>query len=111
MDARRTRLGLALSALLTACTFSQAETARTVPAAPQAADSPGAAPAAAPVPDPTEFERFIATQPSPAELRTRYPGLLVVLPGDLATKELRLNRSRYFAQLDEQGRIVGGQFK
>ncbi|HEX4896459.1 MAG TPA: hypothetical protein VFV11_09040 [Solimonas sp.] len=56
------------------------------------------------------FERFIATAPTPAEFRARYPDVLLVLPGDIATKEFRMNNSRYFAKLDAQGRINGGRF-
>jgi hypothetical protein len=32
------------------------------------------------------------------------------MPGDITTKEMRLNNSRYFAELDADGRIVGGRF-
>lgn len=57
------------------------------------------------------FEAFIATQPTVEQLRARYPGLVVVLPGDMATKELRTDNSRFFAELDAAGRVVGGRFQ
>lgn len=56
------------------------------------------------------FERFIATRPTPAQFRARYPDVQLVMPGDITTKEMRLNNSRYFAELDADGRIVGGRF-
>ncbi|WP_366449853.1 hypothetical protein [Fontimonas thermophila] len=57
------------------------------------------------------FERFIALRPTPEEFRRVYPDVTLVLPGQIATKELRLNNSRYFAELDEDGRIIGGRFQ
>lgn len=57
------------------------------------------------------FERFIATQPTPEQFSSMYPDVKLVLPYDIATKELRLNFSRYFAKLDDKGRIIGGQFQ
>ncbi|ULQ48241.1 hypothetical protein JN531_008070 [Flagellatimonas centrodinii] len=62
------------------------------------------------VTDVEAFEAFIATHPTPGRFRAEYPGITLVLPGDIATKELRLDRSRYFAELDEEGRIIGGRF-
>jgi hypothetical protein len=71
--------------------------------------------AAPPVPghvtDVGAFEQFIATQPTPDQFKRRYPDVVLVLPGQMATKELRLNRSRYFAEVDAQGRIRGGKFQ
>ena len=57
------------------------------------------------------FEQFIATQPTPEQFRARYPDVTLALPGSINTKELRLNHSRYFAQLDAEGRITGGKFQ
>jgi hypothetical protein len=57
------------------------------------------------------FDQFIATRPTPEEFRRVYPDVTLVLPGQIATKELRFNNSRYFAQLDEQNRISGGRFQ
>lgn len=62
------------------------------------------------VTDLAAFEAFIATRPTPEQFRATYPDVLLVLPGDVASKELRLNNSRYFATLDEAGRISGGRF-
>lgn len=58
------------------------------------------------------FREFIAEyEPTPDQLRQVYPDITLVLPGDIATKELRMNNSRFFAELDEQGRIVDGRFQ
>ena len=57
------------------------------------------------------FEQFITTGPTPEQFRARYPDVTLALPGSINTKELRLNHSRYFAQLDAQGRIRSGQFQ
>lgn len=54
------------------------------------------------------FEAFIAARPTPAQFRRVYPGVLLVMPGDIATREYRTDNSRYFARLDEAGRITGG---
>lgn len=63
------------------------------------------------VTDMPAFEAFVAAAPTPEEFRRIYPDVTLVLPGQIATKELRFNNSRYFAQLDEQGRITGGKFQ
>ena len=63
------------------------------------------------VTDRSTFDAFIATQPTPEQFKARYPDVTLVLPGTMATKELRMNNSRYFAQLDAQGRITGGKFQ
>jgi hypothetical protein len=63
------------------------------------------------VTDVAAFERFIATRPTPAQFHARYPDVRLVLPGEIATKEYRLDNSRYFASLDGEGRIQGGSFK
>ena len=61
--------------------------------------------------DTAAFDAYIATRPTPEALRARYPGLLVVLPGDISTRELRGDNSRYFAELDAHGRVIGGKFQ
>ena len=68
-------------------------------------------PATADANDAAAFDRFIAAHPTPDEFRARYPKVLLVLPGDISTRELRMDRSRYFAELDEQQRITGGKFQ
>lgn len=68
-------------------------------------------PVAGYVTDMPAFEEFVAARPAPEEFRRVYPDVTLVLPGQIATKELRFNNSRYFAQLDEQGRITGGKFQ
>ncbi|MDP3858778.1 MAG: hypothetical protein Q8Q73_13555 [Stagnimonas sp.] len=63
------------------------------------------------VTDLAAFEQFIAGRPTPAQFQARYPDLVLVLPGQIASKEFRMNNSRYFGQLDAQGRISGGKFQ
>ncbi len=63
------------------------------------------------VTDVAGFEQFIATLPTPVTFKQTYPDVTLILPGQMATKELRGNNSRYFATLDEQGRITGGKFQ
>lgn len=62
------------------------------------------------VEDLAAFERFIASRPTPDAFKAHYPDVRLVLPGAIATKELRTDRSRYFAEVDAQGRISGGKF-
>jgi predicted small lipoprotein YifL len=62
------------------------------------------------VTDMTAFDAFIATHPTPDQFRASYPDVLLVLPGTIATREFRTNNSRYFAELDKDGRISGGKF-
>lgn len=57
------------------------------------------------------FERFIASKPTPAGFRAAYSCVHLALPGDITTREFRSDNSRYFADLDAHGRIVGGQFQ
>lgn len=58
------------------------------------------------------FREFVAEyQPTPEQLKQVYPDITLVLPGDIATKELRMNNSRFFAELDEDGRIIDGRFQ
>ncbi|WP_109124631.1 lipoprotein [Dyella sp. C11] len=89
------------------------------PATPAAKPAVAAAPtAAAPAPAPvhgfvtdvTAFNAFIATHPTAAQFRAAYPDVLLVLPGDISTRELRTNNSRYFADVDTSGHITGGKF-
>ena len=84
---------------------------------PAAAKPVAAAPAvAAPAPvhgfvtEMTAFDTFIATHPTPEQFKAAYPDVLLVLPGTIATREMRSNNSRYFAELDANGRITGGKF-
>lgn len=58
----------------------------------------------------TAFDAFIATHPTPEQFKAAYPDVLLVLPGTIATREMRSNNSRYFAELDANGRITGGKF-
>lgn len=78
-------------------------------AEPVSASAPKVLPG--PVSDVPAFERFIAVGPTPQQFRQRYPDVVLVLPGTAASKEFRMDRSRYFARLDEDGRISGGKFQ
>lgn len=100
------RLLAPLVMLLSLCACAAPETQPVTP--PPQEDAP---PRRAQVEDVAAFERFIATRPMPADFRARYPGVALVLPGQIATKEFRSDRSRYFADLDGDGRITGGRFQ
>lgn len=88
-----------LIAFATACSMNDTRDALPEPRAGFVTDMPA-------------FEGFLAEhRPTPEQLRQVYPDILVVLPGEIATKELRMDNSRFFAQLDDEGRIVGGRFQ
>lgn len=88
------------------------------PAPAAAPVAPAAKPTVVPAPaavhgfvtDTAAFDAFIATRPTPEQFRATYPDVLLVLPGTVATREFRTNNSRYFAELDKDGRISGGKF-
>ena len=123
---RRSLLLLPLAtvfALLAACGnkgplyMPKATPAATVHPAAPVAPKPAVAPVvAAPVPvhgfvtDMTAFNTFIATHPTAEQFKAAYPDVLLVLPGTIATREMRSNNSRYFAEQDANGRITGGKF-
>ncbi len=67
-------------------------------------------PAVADVNDIADFDRYIAARPTVAAFQQRYPTVFVVLPGTMATREFRHDRSRFFAEIDAAGRIIGGRF-
>jgi hypothetical protein len=56
------------------------------------------------------FDAFIATHPTPDQFRAAYPDVQLVMPGTITTMEFRMNNSRYFPELDKDGRITGGRF-
>lgn len=68
------------------------------------------APSTGYVTDVKSFDAFIATHPTADQFRSTYPGVLLVLPGERASREFRNNNSRYFAELDKDGHITGGKF-
>lgn len=74
------------------------------------------APAAQPRPVPgfvtdvKAFDAFIATRPTPAQFRAAYPDVMLVTPDMMTTREMRMNNSRYFPEMDGEGRIKGGKF-
>lgn len=57
------------------------------------------------------FRNFISTAPSPVQFRNRYPDMTLVMPGDMATMDLRYNYSRFFAETGPRGCITGGRFQ
>ena len=67
-------------------------------------------PVAGNVTDLHAFARFITGKPTPEQFRAAYPHVVLVLPGQIATREFRMTNSRYFAELDGDGRISGGKF-
>ena len=69
-----------------------------------------AGPVAGYVTDMAGFDAFIATHPTPEQFRAKYPDVLLVTPGTMTTMEVRTNNSRYFPELDKDGRIIGGRF-
>ena len=56
------------------------------------------------------FRDFLGARPTPAEFRDHYPGIALVMPGDVATREVRLDCSRFFADTGDDGHIIGGRF-
>ena len=63
------------------------------------------------VTDMKAFDAFIATRPTAEQFHAAYPDVMLVTPDMMTTRELRQNNSRYFPKLDDEGRIVGGQFQ
>ncbi|WP_038047798.1 hypothetical protein [Thioalkalivibrio sp. ALJ16] len=57
------------------------------------------------------FLHFLETRPTPEEFNRVYPDVTLVLPGDVATREYRTDNSRFFAELDADGRIRDGGFR
>lgn len=57
------------------------------------------------------FAAFIATTPTPTDFRTVYPDVHLVVPGDITTQEYRTNNSRFYAELDAEGRVIAGEFR
>ena len=96
--------------LLAAVSAACSATTQSEPAAPTPV-APAEAPVRTSVTDLAAFDAFIATRPTPDALRALYPGLVVVIPDDITTKELRMDNSRYFVELDGEGRITGGRFQ
>lgn len=93
-------LALAIGPCLAGCAASVAT-----------AGSTASAPMPGRVTDMKAFGLFIESRPSVEAFRARYPDVVLVQPGEVATKEFRTDNSRYFAEFDVEGRIVGGTFK
>lgn len=96
--------------LLAACTPAAQPAPATAPE-PAPAVPTVEAPVRTQITDVGTFKAYIATRPTPEALRQRYPGLTVVMPGDISTRELRSDNSRYFVEVDAEGRVTGGQFQ
>lgn len=62
------------------------------------------------VTDMKAFDAFIATHPTSEQFRATYPDVQLVMPGTITTMEFRSNNSRYYPELDKDGRITGGRF-
>jgi len=62
------------------------------------------------VTDMASFNAFVATHPTPAQFRATYPDVQLVMPNTITTMDFRTNNSRYFVELNKDGRIVGGHF-
>jgi hypothetical protein len=61
--------------------------------------------------DTAAFLRYIDSHhPTLVELKGVINCLAVVMPGDMATTEVRKDNSRFHAVVDNHGRIVGGSF-
>jgi hypothetical protein len=90
-------LGLLLTLAVSACSMTEAR------------DLPE--PRSGVVTDVVAFQEFITLAPMPEEFRQVYPDVVLILPGDIATREYRTDNSRFFADLDDDGRIVGGSFQ
>jgi hypothetical protein len=91
-------------------TAAPASTVAPVPAPEVPATVNADAPVHGKVTDLVAFEGFMLSKPTPAQFHAKFPDVKLVLPGQITTKEFRLDHSRYFAQLDAQGRIVSGKF-
>ena len=63
------------------------------------------------VTDMAAFDAFIAHRPTVDEFRAAYPDVLLILPNMPTTMEMRSNNSRYFAEIDGDGRVSGGRFQ
>jgi hypothetical protein len=62
------------------------------------------------VTDMKAFDAFIATRPTTEQFHATYPDVQLVMPGTVTTMEFRNNNSRYYPELDKDGRITGGHF-
>ncbi|MFC3653038.1 hypothetical protein ACFONN_15875 [Dyella humi] len=62
------------------------------------------------VTDMATFESFVATHPTSDEFKKMYPGVQLMLPGMISTMEMRYDNTRFFPQMDNSGRIIGGDF-
>ncbi|WP_413624839.1 hypothetical protein [Luteibacter sp. Lutesp34] len=63
------------------------------------------------VTDLVSFNQFVAGRPTIPAFQAAYGCLHLVLPGDVTTREIRTDNSRYFAEVDSFGRVVAGYFQ
>ena len=59
----------------------------------------------------TGFYDFLDTKPTPEAFEEAYPHIWLILPGDFQTREFCTNSYRFFAELDDAGRIIGGDLE
>lgn len=100
-----------LRTLLLAAVALLCATGCAAPGTGSATASADTAPMPGRVTDMKAFGAFMATRPTPAQFQARYPDVVLVQPGEVATKEFRTDNSRFFAEFDVEGRIVGGSFQ
>jgi len=61
--------------------------------------------------DTVRFRALIGQRPTLDALAQAFPEVTFVGPDQIATMELRFDQSRFFADLDEDGRVTGGHFQ
>lgn len=79
--------------------------------APAASSASAPAPVKGFVTDTKAFDAFIATKPTADQFKAAYPDVVLVMPGTMTTREIRMNNSRYFPEWDDAGHITGGKFQ
>jgi hypothetical protein len=95
-------VGLTLAAMLAGC---EGGTAAKDAAQAACVRQPGA-----PAVPTMAFQDYLATRPTPDEFRARFSEITLVMPGDAATRDLRLDCSRFFGNTGEDGHVVSGRF-
>lgn len=72
---------------------------------------PADRPLRGPVTDTRAFADFIATRPTKEQFKNKYPDVILVMPGELATMDIKGPGERFQANTDANGRIVGGSLE
>jgi hypothetical protein len=68
-------------------------------------------PVRGPVTDTLAFANFIATRPTEEQFKSKYPDVVLVMPGQLATMDFKGRGERFQARTDADGRIIGGNLE